>query len=135
MKTRIAGVALFALLAASGYGQTTTLRPSIPFDFHACGIRVAAGQYEITKLSDVWRIRSAEGKAVCLFLMRNPVQALDPAPTSKLVFNRYGNTYFLSQVHIGGDNLSWELKPSREERELSIVARSLGKASVEVSMK
>jgi hypothetical protein len=45
---------------------------------------------------------------------------------SKLVFNRYGDHYFLSQIWEAGDNAGRELMKSREERQLE---RELAKTS------
>jgi hypothetical protein len=47
------------------------------------------------------------------------IQANRPSNTTKLVFNRYGSHYFLSQVWALGDSTGQLLKPSRAEREIA----------------
>lgn len=137
MKTRILGATLFALLAASVYGQTA-LRANIPFDFQAGPVRLAAGQYDISQVSltsapHVWMIRDTAGKPGAFLTVRNGVLASQPSPTSKLVFHRYGKAYFLSQIHLQGRDLGWEFAPSARERELAKAANSVETASVKAS--
>ncbi len=135
MKSRMAAGALFALLAASMYGQTNAaFQANIPFAFQAGRNKVAAGQYEITKLPvhGLWMVRTTEGKMVGHFLMRTGILTRVPAPATRLVFNRYGKAYFLSQVYIGGQDLGWEVAPSPAEREMAKIVRSVETASVEI---
>lgn len=127
---------MFALLAASGYGQT--LRANIPFDFRAGTVNLAAGQYDVSQVSlqsapHVWMIRSTDGKPGAFLMVRNGVLASKPAPSSKLVFHRYGRAYFLSQIHVQGRDLGWELAPSALEREVAKAGNSVETASVKAS--
>ena len=53
--------------------------------------------------------------------LTNPVdvRGKDPAAATKLVFNRYGNTYFLSEVCDGYASIGMKLPMSHTERELA----------------
>ena len=54
--------------------------------------------------------------AVCL---AGAIQANRPSNTTKLVFNRYGSHYFLSQVWMVGNDTGHLLRPSKAEREIA----------------
>ena len=70
-------------------------------------------------------IRSADG---CGGIhMTRPNRTSEVQKQSKLVFNRYGDQYFLSQVWMAGSDTGRDLSPSRNERNLakeSMLAKS-----------
>lgn len=119
MKSRILGAILFALLAASMYGQTL-MRVNIPFDFRAGTANLAAGQYDVVRHASpgAWLIRPTTVKPGVILLASHGVLASTPAQTGKLVFHRYGEVYFLARIHIQGTDLGWEFAPSVLDREL-----------------
>jgi hypothetical protein len=57
-------------------------------------------------------------------------QAKEPQSESKLVFNRYGNRYFLSQVWTAGSIRGRQLPISPREKEMPQLARNETKAEV-----
>jgi hypothetical protein len=48
-----------------------------------------------------------------------PLQSLDPAKETKLVFHRYENYYFLTSFTVAGSNTGRELQMSDREKNLS----------------
>jgi hypothetical protein len=64
-------------------------------------------------------IKSADGRASRIVLALAPVQAGRVQERARLVFNRYGSQYFLSQVWTAADNMGVELLKSRSERTLA----------------
>jgi len=126
MKTQIAkGLAMLmvtlALTAASAVvanGQTTQgLRAQVPFDFVVGDKTLRAGEYHVRALSDAGSpivIRSENGDRA-IQLSYN-AQSKDKQLRAKLVFHRYGNTYFLSQVWMSGEVTGREIPKTRQER-------------------
>lgn len=132
MKPVMAGLALCTLLAASIHAQTRPMKAEIPFPFHVGQTQLAAGQYELVKLSALtraWAIRPPQATGV--IFMGHDVTALRIPETSALVFHRYGNTYFLTQVRVQGNETGCKLAPSAWERELAKAASSVEMASIE----
>jgi hypothetical protein len=63
----------------------------------------------------------------------NGAKSLTPADKTKLVFNRYGNQYFLSLVGVNGETLGHQLPKSSRKKEVARdMARSLTQERVEV---
>ena len=115
-----------AVATADGQSQHK-LNARIPFEFIVGDKTLAAGQYEVNTVGitqDVLAIRGRESNdsVIRLAMTREPKES-KPA---RLVFHRYGNSYFLSEVWEGGDGLGWQLKESAQEngmkRELSRIA-------------
>lgn len=64
-----------------------------------------------------------EDPAESAFLPTQAVDAHEIQSESKLVFNRYGNRYFLSQVWSAGKSRGQKLSRSDREKEVAQVAR------------
>lgn len=107
--------------AGSAYGQGQTLAANIPFEFVA-GQTLPAGEYQIQSelLGDgrVQLIRSVDGRASIMLLTMAVVEPKGRQVEPKLVFNKYGHTYFLSQIWGEGDQ-GREVPKSRREKELA----------------
>ncbi|HMF55566.1 MAG TPA: hypothetical protein VK619_04345 [Pyrinomonadaceae bacterium] len=118
----ITTLSLFALIAVSAHAQTSNyqMRASIPFKFTVGQTALPAGDYTISfvnRSSDatMMLIKSADGHTSKIMQML-PVQAREIQESGKLVFNRYGQQYFLSQVWSPADQTGLELPASRAER-------------------
>ena len=119
MKTRLICSLGAALLAAAGlYAQSPqTLVANVPFGFHAGSVALPAGEYNVDMLRiapGVVRVISAGHKAVAI-IMTFGRQTPKYSDQGKLVFNRYGDNYFLSQVWPSGR----EIYRSRREKEMA----------------
>ena len=120
-------VALSVIALASAVGSTQgqslayKLRATIPFDFVVGGKSLPAGEYSVGRAQGsgdtVLLISSADGRANAIRLSR-PVVSGFMNSKGKLVFHRYGEQYFLSQVWPAGASTGRELAKSRREREL-----------------
>jgi hypothetical protein len=81
------------------------LEADIPFTFHAGGAKLPPGKYIIRVLdgSDLsaMEIQSADDRTSALFEVRE-AQASTTPKKAELVFNHYGNRYFLSKLFDGG---------------------------------
>ena len=131
-KATVKGFAMFGLLAvmtiitagASAKAQSLDYRltANIPFEFSVADKKLPAGKYWISRAQQsqgdmIVQIRSAQGNANVIRLTI-PVNTLYPMRSASLVFNRYGNEYFLSEVWPKGGSIGRELTKSRGEREL-----------------
>jgi hypothetical protein len=124
MSARIlATLALMGLLVVSAYAQPA-LRANIPFDFVVGDARMTAGAYHLVFLHpNVVRISSATAAAI---VITNAATGSGPAETSKLVFNRYGSTCFLSTIWRSGYSQGNQLIKSRMEKEYARVRPDRG---------
>jgi hypothetical protein len=96
---------------------------SIPFDFKIGNKSLPAGEYTIQCVnSDSGKsallLKSVDGRTSRMVMM-TPAQANEAQAQIRIVFNRYGNQYFLAQVWTTADNYGLELARSRTERELA----------------
>jgi hypothetical protein len=98
---------------------------NIPFAFVAGDATLPAGEYRVETLeqnSAVLLIHCWDAR-LATFVVTNPAQAKELQSQSKLVFNRYDNRYFLSQVWKAGSNRGRQLSKSPKEKEMAQLAR------------
>lgn len=98
------------------------LEADVPFQFHVGNTTLPAGRYMIHELegSDltVMQISSADGKLSALFDVES-AQAKTTPEKSELIFNKYGDSYFLSELFDEGNVDGSKLMTSREEKRAS----------------
>jgi len=104
---------------------------TIPFEFAAGGKTLPSGDYYIRRNFDharvVIRLESKTG-ADSIYLAMHSVPKNNIQDQSKLIFNRYGNQMFLTQVWTAGRSTGEELNKSSHERVLQTqIARSRAK--------
>jgi hypothetical protein len=127
--TIVAALGLFLTLAVvSVSAQTPTgAEVNIPFDFSAGKTSLKAGTYIITQSGHkALQIRDAKDKKTILVNAPLTIGARDFQSGERLVFNRYGNEYFLTQVWLTADE-GKQLFPSKAE---TTAARQLVKHNV-----
>jgi hypothetical protein len=77
------------------------IEADIPFQFHAGDAKLPAGKYFIHTLDNTdlttMEIRSADNSVSALFQVRDAEANAAPAKT-ELIFNKYGNRYFLAKL-------------------------------------
>jgi hypothetical protein len=116
------GVALlFATTLAAPF--TVKIRAEIPFDFMVGKKRLPKGEYLIESLNDsgTLTIRHAKkGKAVTFNTIR---QKPTDSSKSKLVFNRYGDQYFLARIWDPSTETILKLNKSKTEKRIAKLAK------------
>jgi hypothetical protein len=121
----IAGLTAASATIANGK-STKRLVVHVPFDFNVGDQAVPAGQYDVIIPSNtggaLW-ILNHNGEAQRMILVRSAERRGDKM-IAKLVFHRYGSTYFLAQAWMSGDSAGCELSKTKQERALE---RELGK--------
>ncbi len=115
-------VLLFWLLLTVAHnlaGQTHVgdLVVDIPFSFVAGGETLPAGHYVLAAFDET-RIRIFSRQTTGVFVPTHASRR-NHSDDSKLVFHRYGQTYFLSALWVRGNPTGRELFPTPAERELS----------------
>jgi hypothetical protein len=122
MKTYVLSFALTVLLlAAAAQAQTTNVKASIPSTLSSATTPYSAGEYTIKSMSD-------NGLVIQIGTSRQPAQGMAlsnscasnaPAATTKLVFHRLGEHYFLYQAWTEGNNWGREFPMSKKEVQLA----------------
>jgi hypothetical protein len=108
--------ALLAVASASiAQTQPGDLTVDVPFAFVVAGKQLPAGHYTVNMETNFVRI-TTPGSGVMITTHAASRKAADG---SKLVFHRYGNTYFLSSMWVSGNTVGRELVPSRTERDMA----------------
>lgn len=101
------------------------LEVNIPFQFHAGDAKLPAGKYFIHVLDNsdlkLMEIASADGSASALFGVHNAEANSAPAK-SELIFNKYGNRYFLAKLFQEGNPDGSTVDESRYEKTVSEAA-------------
>ena len=91
----------------------------VPFQFHVGNTKLPAGQYLIHVLDDsdlsVMEIMSADGTISALFQVQETEAKSTPAK-NELVFNKYGNRYFLNKLFEEGNASGSQVVESRYEK-------------------
>lgn len=128
----IASVLALSIMAAAQVALAQdSMVVNIPFQFVAGKTTLPAGEYLVQSpeagRAVILMHRAIPDASVALVTM--PAAVRDPQSASKLVFNRYGNRYFLSQIWKQGYRQGKQLPKSPREKELTRLA-SIEKAEV-----
>ena len=112
------GVLGLLMIAGSAFAQNN-LRANIPFSFHVNKDTLPAGQYEVRTISPsgALLLNNREAKTSDMFVTYAVSSPLAP-DKARLVFKRYGDQYFLSQIW--GIASVRELPISPREKELAL---------------
>jgi len=120
---------LFALLnlgmllaSVSAYAQHIKLKADVPFNFVVTGGTVPKGEYEIRSESDVHILTISGGGQKSSSFLANPclsLKGMEASQQTKLVFVRYGDQYFLSEIWMKGNGVGHQLPKSRREVEVA----------------
>lgn len=130
-----AGCLCLAVSLTSAFAQSSQmLTVDLPFAFQVNNQQFPAGKYEVKAEADhaAVLLRSIDCKRA-IFSLSNPIQSEKTRTVGSLVFRRYDDRYFLSQIWMPGGNSGRTLPASRAERELTLrLAKSGPKPDTEV---
>jgi len=112
-------LAVWATTAQSQAASPRLMRAHIPFAFNVGNKELPAGDYKITVLNPssdqkVLQVRSTDGR-VSAIVSTVGMQSKSPEK-SKLVFHRYGDTYFFAQAQVSGESIALAAFKSKAER-------------------
>ena len=119
------------LFATSVPAQTSQeLVANIPFSFTVCQEQLPAGKYKVRPVTSanprVVLIASENNRALEM-ICTHDVQGKKRASTGKLIFNRYGDQYFLSELWVQGETTGRQLAMTEQEEALFREARGIKK--------
>jgi hypothetical protein len=125
---------VFALPALQAQSRVVA---NVDFDFNVGQKSMSAGTYQVSATSEkVDAIRNVETDAASLVIESIYIQGSNDEH-ARLVFNKYGNQYFLCQIWDGSSDTGIQLSKSRREQEVSLAGNSSvsGPETVVVAMK
>jgi hypothetical protein len=117
------GCLLSLLVAVGVHAQDpgSAIRVSIPFDFTVENKTLPAGEYEIRRINDEpidLLIQNVNHRRDEVMFQADPRDARRIPNHSLLIFHRYADSYFLSEVMTAGEQTGEELRLTRSERTL-----------------
>jgi hypothetical protein len=107
-------------MAVSQLMTSTTIVAEVPFQFTVANNIVPAGECEVRAITMDGRtlaIRNTDAR-VSLVSMFSQTEGKQTASGYALVFNRYGDRYFLSGIELRGSQITYRLPESKVEAEL-----------------
>jgi len=130
-------IAAFALLAglstASLHAQSTEIRANIPFNFTVSGKTLPAGTY---------RFYSVHGNTLVIQNVNRSAGVLSHIDTKdtaqpdlrSIVFNKYGDHYFLREVQSSVADLNGQLPVTKSEKQAQQLEASIPAENVKVAL-
>lgn len=101
---------------------TGDLLANIPFQFHAGNATLPAGEYRIHFVEDsdlsVMQITSADGSRSALFQVQD-TEVKSTLTKSELIFNKYGDRYFLANLYEEGSDIGSQVIESHDEKAMA----------------
>jgi hypothetical protein len=98
------------------------LEAKIPFQFHAGNTKFPAGEYRIHVLDNsdltMMELSSLDGSVSALFQVQDAETNSEPTK-SELIFNKYGNRYFLAKLFDEGNRNGSQVSESGYEKKIS----------------
>jgi hypothetical protein len=108
----------FASALASVSAQTPghNISANIPFDFNVGDKTLPAGRYAIGRINGDGSQLSVSNREDSATRLTQTVQSSEPKEQTVLVFMRYGDRYFLSQVWTAGESVGRQMLRSKGEK-------------------
>jgi hypothetical protein len=115
-------ISLLSLLLMAGLAiaQSNYMRANVPFNFTVGSETLPAGTYDIRATSSDPKVLlfQAQGGS-SIIVSSNAAESLKGAERTKLVFNRYRDQYFLTEIWVEGATLGRRLPKTSREKELA----------------
>jgi hypothetical protein len=118
--------------SASAQSSTTVAVVNIPFDFQTGRQTLPAGTYRIDHLSGNL-VRLAGPDHAGGFVMTHDAIKTHPPDHGTIVFDRYGDKYFLRQIWTAGKSTGLECPKSRAEKAALVAQNEQAVTSVELA--
>jgi hypothetical protein len=115
----VIAVLLFAIGMATAQLSQQAVKANIPFDFMAGDSKMLSGEYRVAAISGLGTLSLMGNSAGKAMVNSHAVEANAASPTTKLIFRRYGDRYFLYRIWVAGEQQGRELPQTRLEKELA----------------
>jgi hypothetical protein len=128
---RIAAIALFVastlLTAGSAVAQDHRVKATVPFNFTVNNSWLPAGTYTIGSNSDTPNLLSIRDRAKSVHILAMGLtDPRDSEKVGKLVFHRYGNQYFLSEIRCGSASMNVHFPATKLEKKARTQTQEAG---------
>ena len=110
---------LFAGLMVPATQAQSLLTADIPFDFVVGDKQLHSGKYRVSQMSPGVMLIQSKVTLSSAIVLTTTVQAGKISEVGTLVFNRYGDQYFLSKIWAASSDTGREVPKSRLEREVA----------------
>ena len=123
---RITGMLALAVLGAHGARAQEPVLANIPFAFTAGKMALPAGEYRVQESAQgsFMLLIQRTDRSAATYVISNAVEVNKPQTQSKLIFQRSGNHYYLSQIWVEGHSRGRELAPSAKEKKQPLLAHN-----------
>lgn len=136
---RLFGVFGLLLMAACANAQSVNVKANVPFDFVVDNVTLPAGAYNIQSINDAigssTLLISGSDSKVMRLVSSDGAENLNAAATTHLIFHRYGDSYFLAQVWMQGEQHGRSLRKTRREAEIARNLQPAGDVIVLASLR
>jgi hypothetical protein len=112
-------LAVTALTAHMGASAQNKLRATIPFDFTVGENKLPAGTYMIDYIRPQTLLLSCPQKHKSVFIVLTSTDEVLKNP-DRVIFNKYGDQYFLSEVHGDYGQTEGNIGPSKLEKRVRV---------------
>jgi len=124
------------LVVGSASAQNMRVRANVPFNFTVGSKSLPAATYDIQGLgssgANTLLVTARDGSA-CIIVRSNAAEGVKGADRTKLVFSRYRDQYFLSEIWVEGATRGHHLPKTSREKELAKeLAHDLTQPRVEI---
>lgn len=135
---RISAIVLAVLAAFTAGGSLqaqdyNSMRANIPFNFIVGGKQLPAGRYSIYSQHDHVVVIQNVTQPVGVLTITSNVDVPKPGQHS-LLFHKYGDRYFLSEIRSASSFVSGELPYSKMEKQAQHLEASLQPETVQVAL-
>lgn len=112
-----AATLIIGIFAVSSALAQQSLEFEIPFDFQISKTQMKAGKYKIKKIDNKkFILKDVETNKSMLFVTTAQVGNERSVKTENIVFNRYGNTYFLREIYALRATVGNDIGETKAER-------------------
>ena len=119
--TVFAGVCLLAASTMLSQNRAA-LRVKVPFQFNLKDAQLPAGEYAIEKWAGGGILLTSKDGAIRKVVLATPSESPTTHSKTRVLFRRYGDDYFLSQVWLGSEQWGFDIPVSKVERD--VIARN-----------
>jgi hypothetical protein len=121
--TAILGITWLLSCSFANAQANKAIRADVQFDFYVGDTKMAAGEYIIEQMrpqsnKTILSVRRKDGKGGTVMIMTDPILTARKGD-SGLLFNRYREDYYLSEIRHPSVELGWKLRPGEIEIKLA----------------
>ena len=120
---RITTIALLAIanfaLAGTSFAQSNGVQAKVPFDFTVGKNLLPAGTYTVKSESNGLLVIKNHDKPLTVLTIAQPDGNKSPNG-GKMIFHKYGDQYFLSEILCNSADMNFSVRPSKAEKRVQL---------------